>query len=123
MQERCIRNLPCLVRQSNTLNRTNYDNWFILSAKYGLLRQQDVIKPYDLTLNTMKVIERKEWSKLVLKQIENLQMNIFHVDFYAGAKYREYLIPTLDEKGIICNVPLRGKAIGEQLSYYTAHTK
>lgn len=32
---------------------------------YGLLRQQDVIEPYDLTLNMMKVSEQKEWSRLV----------------------------------------------------------
>jgi len=71
----------------------------------------------------MKVLERKEWSKLVLKQIENLQMNIPQMDFYAGAKYREYLIPALEQKGIICTVPLQGKGIGEQLQYYSLNTQ
>ena len=32
-----------------------------------------LFEPYDLTLNTMKVSERKEWSKLVLRQIEDLE--------------------------------------------------
>src|SRR4051812_14248834 len=82
------------------IEQQNYDNWFVLSAKYGLLSQQDVIEPYDITINTMKVSERKEWSKLVAKQLENLQMDITQIDFYVGSKYREYLIPTLEEKGI-----------------------
>ncbi|MFJ8243694.1 DUF6884 domain-containing protein [Peribacillus asahii] len=105
------------------IDQQNYDDWYVLSAKYGLLRQQDVINPYDLTLNTMKVSERKEWSKLVLQQIESIQMDISQIDFYAGSKYREYLIPVLEQKGIICNVPLQGKGIGEQLQYYSLNTK
>lgn len=101
------------------IEQQDYDEWFVLSAKYGLLRQQDVIEPYDLTLNTMKVSERKEWFKSTLSQIENLQMDITQIDFYAGIKYREYLTPALQQKGISCNVPLEGKGIEEQLKYYS----
>jgi hypothetical protein len=95
----------------------------VLSAKYGLIRQQDVIEPYDLTLNDMKAAERKAWSELVLKQIDNFQLNLKQIDFYAGVKYREYLIPVLEQTGIVCNVPLQGKGIGEQLQYYSLNTK
>ena len=56
------------------IEQQDYDDWYVLSAKYGLLRQQDLIEPYDLTLNNMKVSERKKWAELVLKQIENLQI-------------------------------------------------
>lgn len=87
----------------------------MLSAKYGLLTKNDHIEPYDMTLNKMKVSERKEWSRLVLRQIETMQLNITEIDFYAGEKYREYLIPPLEQKGIICNVPFKGKGIGKQL--------
>ncbi|MFE0620054.1 DUF6884 domain-containing protein [Priestia aryabhattai] len=104
------------------IEQNKYDDWFVLSAKYGLLRQHDVIEPYDLTLNNMKVSERKIWSELILKQIENLQLNIKQIDFYAGAKYREYLIPMLELNGIKYNVPLQGKGIGEQLNFYKLNT-
>jgi hypothetical protein len=125
---------PCCTRemyQESTLfkkavkyiEQQDYDDWFVLSAMYGLIRQQDVIKPYDLTLNNMKAAERKEWSKLVFKQIDNLQLNLKQIDFYTGEKYRQYLIPVLEQKGIICKVPLQGKGIGEQLQYYTLNTK
>lgn len=100
-----------------------YDEWYVLSAKYGLLRQNEVIEPYDLTLNNMKVEERKTWSNLVLRQVQDMRLDITEIDFYAGEKYRQYLIPALKQMGIICNVPLKGKGIGEQLRYYTTHTK
>lgn len=105
------------------IEQHDYDDWYVLSAKYGLLKQHDVIEPYDLTLNNMKVAERKNWSEKVIKQLDNLQINITQIDCYAGAKYREYLIPVLEDKGIVCNVPLKGKGIGEQLQYYTLYIK
>lgn len=77
------------------IEQNNYDNWFILSAKYGLLHKKEIISPYDLTLNSMKTSERKDWTKLVLSQMEDMQKEVTQVDFYAGAKYREYLISAL----------------------------
>jgi hypothetical protein len=105
------------------IEHQDYDDWFVLSAKYGLLRQDEQIEPYDLTLNKMKASERKTWSDIVLKQIDNLQMNLSQIDFYAGIKYREYLIPDFKQKGIKCNIPLQGKGIGEQLQFYSLNIK
>ena len=39
--------------------------WFILSAKYGLVRPDEMIEPYEMTLNTMGVAERRNWSRRV----------------------------------------------------------
>ncbi|SNS86589.1 hypothetical protein SAMN05444672_10330 [Bacillus sp. OK838] len=107
----------------NFIEQRDYDKWYVLSAKYGLLYSDDVFEPFDLTLNNMKAAERRTWSGLVLKQIDNLQLNLKQIDFYTGVKYREYLIPVLEQKGIICDVPLQGKGIGEQLQYYSLNTK
>lgn len=125
---------PCMARQmyqkstlfrkaTKYIEQNNYDDWFILSAKYGLLHKEDIIEPYDLTLNTMKTLERKLWSELVLKQMDDLFLNITEIDFYTGLKYREFLIPTLEQKGIKCNVPLQGKGIGKQLEFYSKHVR
>ncbi|WP_163529267.1 DUF6884 domain-containing protein [Halobacillus ihumii] len=105
------------------IEQKDYDECLVLSAKYGLLRQKDVIEPYDITLNNMNASERKSWSNSVIKQVESLQFDITQIDFYAGGKYREYLIPALEQKGINCNIPLRGKGIGEQLQFYTINIK
>lgn len=127
-------NYPCSTRemyQESTLfkkavkfiEQKDYDDWFVVSAKYGLLKQHAVIEPYDLTLNNMRESERKSWAELVLKQLDNLQMNLTQLDFYAGVKYREYLITVLEQKGINCNVPFQGKGIGEQLQFYSINAK
>jgi hypothetical protein len=104
------------------IEQQGYDVWFVLSAKHGLLKQNQEIAPYDLTLNSMKTGERKEWAKMVMKQIEDLGINITRADFYAGQRYREHLIPVLIQNGIRCTVPMEGKAIGEQLSFYKNNT-
>lgn len=105
------------------IEQQGYDHWFVLSAKYGLLQKEDIIEPYDLTLNNMKVIERKKWTNQVIKQLESINLDIQQADFYTGSKYREYLIPALEQKGVFCTVPLQGRGIGQQLNYYTLNTK
>lgn len=103
-------------KASQYISQQDYDDWFILSAKYGFLSKDKVIEPYDLTLNNMKSIQRKEWAKEVFEKL--IKMNPQQIDFYAGKKYREYLIPLLEQNGIKCHVPLEGKGIGRQLGFY-----
>ena len=58
-------------KASYYIKRQNYDKWFILSAKYGLLNPNDIIEPYDLTLNNMKSEDIKKWSQKVFNQLIN----------------------------------------------------
>jgi cytoplasmic iron level regulating protein YaaA (DUF328/UPF0246 family) len=60
-----------LFNKAYTYCKKSYDQVAILSAKYGLLLPDDPIKPYNLTLNNMRVKERKAWSKKVLGQMKN----------------------------------------------------
>jgi hypothetical protein len=71
----------------------------------------------------MKVPERKTWLDLVLKKLNNLECDLKQIDFYSCIKYREYFLPVLEERGIICNVPLKGKGKGEQLQFYLFNTR
>ena len=91
------------------------DKIFILSAKYGLLEETDVIEPYDETLNSKKVNEIKKWANgvlNVLSQKANLHKDEFV--FLAGERYRKYLVGKLQH----FSVPLEGLAIGKQLAFY-----
>ncbi len=45
------------------IEQQEYFDWYVISAKYGLLRQHNVVDPYDLTLNNMKASEGKKWSE------------------------------------------------------------
>ncbi len=60
---------------------------------------------------------------MVTIQIEDLRLDINQIDFYAGAKYREHLMSALEQKGILGNIPLRGKRLGEQLQFYKKNIK
>jgi hypothetical protein len=99
------------------VEKQGYDDWFILSAKHGLLSKDTIIDPYDVTLINMKAADRKAWTHKVFEQLTKISPS--HIDFYAGQKYRQYLIPMLEEKNVVCHVPLLGLEIGEQLQFYT----
>jgi hypothetical protein len=92
-------------------------DWYIVSAKYGLLHTDKVIEPYELTLNNMKATERKQWSEKVFKEILQVFPEKGTVRFFAGKRYREYLVPLLQEVGYTVEIPLMGLGIGQQLAW------
>jgi cytoplasmic iron level regulating protein YaaA (DUF328/UPF0246 family) len=88
------------------------DKIYILSAKYGLLKLDEVIEPYNETLNTKNKAERKKWAEKVLLQIKN-ECNISNDTFIfiAGKKYYQDLIHFLPNNKII----MENKPIGKRL--------
>jgi cytoplasmic iron level regulating protein YaaA (DUF328/UPF0246 family) len=97
------------------------DQWFILSAKYGLLDPDDVVEPYDETLNKMPVNQRRAWSKKVIEDLIP-KLNVGdQVVVLAGIKSREFLVSPLSSKGIQVEIPMEGLRIGEQLSWLSKH--
>ena len=44
--------------------------WRILSAQYGLVHPERVIGPYEQTLKTMPVADRRAWAATVLAELE-----------------------------------------------------
>ena len=94
--------------------RHDPDAIFILSAKYGLLDPDDVIDPYELTLNTMPIAKIKAWAERVLQQLRrrtNPGEDRFTI--LASEKYRRYLLPHLR----YYRVPMKGLRLGEQLRF------
>jgi len=88
------------------------DAIYILSAKYGLLDLDQIIAPYEMTLNTMTEAEKKNWSRIVLDTLQkkaNLKSDLFI--FLAGKNYRKYLLPELAHY----EIPLEGLSFGRQL--------
>ena len=110
-----------LFKKATSFVKNNYTRWFILSAKYGLLQPEDIIDPYNISLNKFEKNELILWSDSVFIKILDLYPT--EIDFYAGNNYRKYLIPKLQDKGIVCSVPLTGMGIGEQLRFYNEQWK
>lgn len=91
---------------------------YILSAKYGLLSEDKVISPYNLTLNTMSEDKKKLWADKVMTQLSkrfDLERTPFL--FLGGANYIKYLnLPMLKQ-------PLKGLSLGYRLKYLKLNSK
>ena len=70
----------------------NFDKVAILSAKHGLLDPEDVIEPYEVTLNNMSKQDRIEWSNKTTNQISQRYPKD-HYKYYviSGKRYYEFL--------------------------------
>ena len=72
------------------------DKIFILSGKYGLLKLDEEIEPYDKNLNECSLDEIKAWSEEVLcKLSEVADLNGDEFDFMVGLNYRKFIEPRL----------------------------
>jgi hypothetical protein len=91
--------------------------WYILSAEYGLVRPDEIIKPYDKTLLKMSAEERRSWGNRVICQL-NARGHDGDVKIVvlAGQKYREPISEWLGQRAV---VPMQGLGIGRQLAWLT----
>lgn len=81
------------------------DKIFVLSAKYGLLLEEEIIEPYNETLNDKSTYERREWSNQVISRLKiycNVDLDEFII--LAGVNYNQFLIPHLKTY----ELPLKG---------------
>ncbi len=87
---------------------------FILSARHGLLRPDEVISPYDESLSNKKAAALKIWADKVLKKLRyEVNLDEDEIIFLSGINYRKHLIPYIKNY----NIPLEGLGIGKQLQF------
>jgi hypothetical protein len=91
--------------------------WFILSAEYGLVSRDQVLAPYERTLNTMDKAERNAWATRVKAQMETRLPATDRIVVLAGQRYREYLMDYLRHRARRVEIPMEGLSIGRQLQY------
>jgi hypothetical protein len=87
---------------------------YVLSAKHGLLSLEEIVEPYDLTLNQLSMSEVKRWAERTveqLKQVANLASDRFI--FLAGERYRRFIVPQV----VTSEIPLQGLSVGTQLLF------
>lgn len=88
---------------------------YILSAKYGLIKLDDYINDYDVTLNSMNEKDKKIWAYNVIKKAEkfNIKKND-EIIFLCGNNYSKYL------KRYYNNYkdPTYGLSLGYELQWY-----
>ena len=96
--------------------------WFILSSKYGLVHPDMVIEPYEYTLKTLGIAERRAWARKVLNELRLKLEDRKQVVILAGERYREFLIEPLERQGLEVLVPMAGLRFGEQLQWLSEHS-
>lgn len=97
--------------------QSNADAWYILSAEHGLLRPDELVSPYEKTLNKMLKAERLAWAQKVERQLLGVLPAGAEIILLAGARYRENIEPFLRGHGFAVSVPLEGFKMGQQLRY------
>ncbi|MGB4911631.1 MAG: DUF6884 domain-containing protein [Candidatus Dechloromonas phosphoritropha] len=100
----------------------NADAWFILSAEHGVLSPDEVIAPYEKTLNKMGKAARSQWSARVVRQLSETLVAGTAVIILAGKRYRDGIIPALIKEGYEVEVPLAGLSFGRQLRWLKEHS-
>jgi len=96
------------------------DVWFILSARFGLVKPEQIIEPYEQTLNSMSIGERRAWAHQVRAQMEAQLPVQGRCVVLAGSRYREFLMEYLSSR-FTTEIPMERLAIGKQLQWLGAN--
>ena len=106
-----------LFASMRTFAQINAEEWFILSAEHGVLKPDEVVHPYERTLNRMPKLERLEWADRVQRRLLELLPPGALITVLAGMCYRENLLPFLRHRGFPVSVPMEGLRFGFQLRW------
>lgn len=104
-----------LFRALRAYAEDNANEWFILSAEHGLVEADQVLAPYERTLNRMPKTQRDEWAARVKDELAARVPTSADVMILAGERYREALVPFLRGRGHRVEIPLEGLSFGRQL--------
>jgi hypothetical protein len=96
------------------------DRWFILSAKHGLVPPDEVLNPYEDSLNEKSAAAKRDWATSVLTQLRAaLGVGGTTFEIHAGSSYRNFgLVELLRQGGATVEIPAEHLSQGEQLAFY-----
>jgi cytoplasmic iron level regulating protein YaaA (DUF328/UPF0246 family) len=107
-----------LLTKASAYAEKTCDRWYVLSAKHGLVRPDDMIEPYDLRLGagTGGSAPIHAWAAKVRDQLavelDGLE-NVLLIAL-AGERYRSAL-----QGPWTYEIPMKGMGIGQQLGWLT----
>jgi hypothetical protein len=98
--------------------------WFILSARWGLVRPDEWLSPYELRLDDMSRAYRAAWGAWVAARLEQEVSDVsgMVVEIHAGQSYLEPLSQPLRDLGVSIRTPLTGLSHGQRLAWYDARS-
>jgi hypothetical protein len=101
------------------------DKVLILSAKHGIVRPEQVLAPYDETLQGSSQVERETWADMVYPQLRATSeyREAKSIVWLAGEDYRNELLARVRGDGKRSSVPMQGLRQGEQVSWLKAQVE
>lgn len=120
-QPRDLYKPSALFRKASEYCERTYDEWYVLSAKYGLLDPDGPpIEPYDATLTNASIATRRTWAENVTKELADrgFLCDDTHLYIHAGKVYYGELLPRLKDESVTVFLPTEGLMIGETLAWY-----
>ena len=110
-----------LFREQRRAVESTCDQWYILSARHGLLHPDDMIEPYEETLVGASRRDKRAWAQGVLRQIDaelgDLRGTV--VEVHAGKDYYAHgLVAGLEDRGATVELPAEGLSLGQRLAHY-----
>ena len=70
--------------------KSNFENWCILSAKYGIVFPDDILDPYDVSIKDLSNEQRKRLFEKSLMIIQNNLPSVNHFYLILPAGYAEF---------------------------------
>lgn len=88
------------------------DQWFILSARHGLLDPECEIDSYEETLKDASSKQKRDWSERVYSDLQRHTQPDDKITITAGEDYCRYLVPLLVKRGHEVRRPVKGLRMG-----------
>ncbi|WLD92438.1 DUF6884 domain-containing protein [Alkalihalobacillus sp. AL-G] len=108
-----------LFQKSVQYAQKHYARFYFYNAKDGLLLPDDTLEPYDLSIKTFSIMEKKVWARKVIDTFQKYESpEDIVVSLHGGKVYRDHLEPILEQKGYRYEIPMKGLGIGQQLAWY-----
>ena len=94
-------------------------NIYILSAKYGVLKLDDYVEPYEKTLKTMSKAEINQWYELVRRQLTEKGVDFTEkAIFVCGDLYANGVATLFPDH----DLPMAGMSFGNRLKFMKERT-
>jgi 5'-3' exonuclease len=112
--------ISALFKKSRRWAELACGNWYILSAKHGLVAPESSLHPYDISLKGASRRDREMWGNRVVSQLRNVASPADVVFLLAGSTYSDAIIRPLSDSGYRVSQPLEGMSIGRRLRWLNA---
>lgn len=106
-----------LFQTSRKWASTFSDEWYIISARHGLLHPRMVVEPYDQSLRALSADQVREWATGILTALRGVVRDGDVLSILAGNTYTRPLLEKLAHHKVYVHLPLAGRSLGVRMQW------